>query len=75
MISMTIPLTHEPLRLCQIMFHFFLNDNSGSTWDGVPLWYTKEPVVPVPSIFLEITYEIFQAFFKLLWPSSWTQVL
>ena len=28
-----------------------MSDNSGSTWDGVPLWYTKEPVVPVPSIF------------------------
>ena len=32
----------------------FLGDNSGSTWDGVPQWYTKEPIVPVPSIFLEI---------------------
>ena len=32
----------------------FLSDNSGSTWDGVPLWYNKEPIVPVLSIFLEI---------------------
>ena len=24
---MTIPLTHEPLRICQMMFHFFLSDN------------------------------------------------
>ena len=35
------------------MLHFF-SDNSGSTWHGVPQWYTKEPVVPVLlSIFLK----------------------
>jgi len=31
----------------------FLSDKSGSTWDGVPLWYTEEAVVPVLSIFLK----------------------
>ena len=36
------------------MFWNFLGDNSGSTWDGVLLWYTKEPIVLVLSIFLEI---------------------
>ena len=36
------------------MTHKILIDNSGSTWDGVPLRYTKEPIVPLPSIFLEI---------------------
>ena len=30
------------------MFHNFMSDNIGSTWDGVPLWYNKELVVPVP---------------------------
>ena len=43
-----------------------MSDNSGSTWDGVSLWYTKEPVVLVPSIFLEIkTLKFAKISFKL----------
>ena len=50
-----------------------MSDNSGSTWDGVPLWYTKEPVVPMPSIFLEIKNEIYEKIAKILWPSPQAQ--